>query len=320
MSKCLVTGGAGFIGSHLVEACLEKGFEVLVIDDLSTGKKENLPLEHPHLEFRRGDIRDRALLEDIRNANPDISYIFHLAAIASVIKSMEDPVFSHEVNYLSTLFLLESFRNRGIKKFVYASSAAVYGDTAVMPLKEMYLPRPQSPYGADKLSGEYILKIYNEMFDLPTVACRFFNVFGERQDPSSPYSGVISIFFDKAFARKRGRDASVTIFGDGKQTRDFIYVKDIVSALLYVALHEDIRGEVFNLGYGNSINILDLADKIGELLKIDLPPLFEKIREGEIRHSQPDIRKIQDAGFIFSYDFNRGLERLAQWLDRQEEG
>ena len=170
MTKCLVTGGAGFIGSHLVEACLEKGFKVLVIDDLSTGKKENLPLDHPHLEFRRGDIRDRTLLGDIRDSHPDITYIFHLAAIASVIRSMEEPIFTHEVNYLSTLFLLENFRDRGIKKFVYAGSAAVYGDTAVMPLKEEYLPRPQSPYGADKLSGEYLLKIYNDGFDIPTVA------------------------------------------------------------------------------------------------------------------------------------------------------
>lgn len=318
MTKCLITGGAGFIGSHLVEACLEKGFEVLVIDDLSTGRTDNLPLDHPHLDFFRGDIRDRALLEDIGSSNSDIDYIFHLAAIASVIRSMEDPVFTHEVNYQGTLYLLEGFRGRGVKKFVYASSAAVYGDTPTMPLKEEYLPRPQSPYGADKLAGEHLLKIYNDAFNEPTVACRFFNVFGERQDPSSPYSGVISIFFDRAFTQKQGGDSFISIFGDGEQTRDFIYVKDIVSALLHVALDKDIRGEVFNVGYGRKITILDLVKKIKALLEIDLKTRFGNPREGEIRQSQADIGKLKSTGFTFSHDFDLGLLNLARWLDKQE--
>ncbi len=318
MTKCLITGGAGFIGSHLVEACLENGFEVLVLDDLSTGRTENLPMGHPRLRFFRGDIRDRALLKDIGASNSDIDYVFHLAAIASVIRSMEDPVLTHEVNYQGTLYLMEGFRGRGVKKFVYASSAAIYGNTPTMPLKESCLPRPQSPYGADKLAGEHLLKIYNDAFDEPTVACRFFNVFGERQDPSSPYSGVISIFFDRAFDKKRGSESFINIFGDGKQTRDFIYVRDIVSALLHVALDKNISGDVFNVGYGQKTTVLELVKKIQALLGIDLPTRFEKPREGEARHSQADIGKLKSTGYTFSHNFDIGLLNLAQWLEKHD--
>ncbi|MFZ7110579.1 MAG: NAD-dependent epimerase/dehydratase family protein [Desulfatiglandales bacterium] len=318
MEKCLITGGAGFIGSHLVEACIEKGWRVLVIDDLSTGKKENLPRSQDRLEFIQGDIRDRQFLRNIMTLNPDVDYVFHLAAIASVIRSMEDPVLTHDVNYRGTLFLLECLRARTIKKFVYASSAAVYGDTQILPLKEEFPPKPQSPYGADKLAGEYILKIYNDSFQVPTVACRFFNVFGERQDPSSPYSGVISIFFDKAFGGKGGEDRFITIFGDGRQTRDFVYVKDVVSALLHLAQDEDTGGEVFNIGYGNRMSILDLASKVKALTDDSLETVFEKGRAGELRHSQADISKLKKTGFQFFYDFDRGLKRLAQWIEPQE--
>ena len=314
MSTCLITGGAGFIGSHLVEACLERGYRVIVLDDLSTGKRENLPSDSQRLVFMEGDIRDRELLQQIRNQNPDISHVFHLAAIASVTRSMEDPVLTHEVNFLGTLFLLEAFKDAGLKKFVYASSAAVYGDTETMPLGEDLCPRPQSPYGADKVQGEYFLKIFDEAFAVPCVACRFFNVFGERQDPSSPYSGVISIFFDRAVAKRRGENGNITIFGDGEQTRDFIYVKDIVGALVFLAENRDIRGETFNVGYGQTITILDLARKIKEILRVDVEILFKKEREGDVRHSQAAVEKLKNTGFQFGYDFDRGLEGLAEHL------
>ncbi|MBN2124479.1 MAG: NAD-dependent epimerase/dehydratase family protein, partial [Deltaproteobacteria bacterium] len=202
MTTCLITGGAGFIGSHLTEACLGKGWKVIVLDDLSAGKRENLPLDAPGLEFIRGDVRDRDLLGRIREGHPSIDYVFHLAAIVSVPRSMEHPLETHEVNFLGTLFLLDAFRDAGVRKLALASSAAVYGDRVTLPIREDFLPNPLSPYGADKLMGEYYLKIYNDAFDLPTVACRFFNVFGERQDPSSPYSGVISIFLDRAVKGK----------------------------------------------------------------------------------------------------------------------
>jgi UDP-glucose 4-epimerase len=314
MTKCLITGGAGFIGSHLVEDCLDRGFRVIVLDDLSTGKTENLPSSHPDLEFIEGDIRDRELLLSIRNSNPDMVYVFHLAAIASVARSMEDPVNTHAVNLEGTLLLLDTFKDSGLKKFLYASSAAIYGDPGTMPLKEDFLPGPQSPYGADKIGGEYFLKIYNDAFGVPTVACRFFNVFGERQDPSSPYSGVISIFFDRVLAGKRGKDASITIFGDGMQTRDFVYVKDIVGALLYLAENGGIRGEVFNVGYGKRITILELARKIRGLVGVDTEIIFDKEREGEVRHSQASVEKLENAGFEFGYDFDEGLGRLSEFL------
>jgi len=314
MTTCLITGGAGFIGSHLVELCLGRGYRTLVLDDLSTGKKENLPLGHPDLTLIEGDIRDRVLLREIREANPDLTYLFHLAAIASVTKSMEDPILTHEVNFQGTLFLLDTFRKSPLKKIVYASSAAVYGANPNLPLQEESLPKPQSLYGVDKLGGEHLLKVFNDSFHLPTVSCRFFNVFGERQDPSSPYSGVISLFFARAVERKKGSDSRITIFGDGKQTRDFIYVKDVASALLFLAESKNIRGDVFNIGYGRKITILDLARKVQETLGVDIDIRFEAPREGDVRHSLADVRKLEGAGFTFSHDFETGLRRLAEFL------
>jgi UDP-glucose 4-epimerase len=317
MSKHLITGGAGFIGSHLVEACLEGGSRVVVLDDLSTGKRENLDLHHPHLTFIEGNVTDQRLLNQIMKDHPDITDVFHLGAIASVTKSMEKPVHTHRVNFEGTLLLLEAFKGRGLKKFVFASSAAVYGNTKEVPVSETVLPDPLSPYGADKLQSEYYMKIYNNAFDVPTVACRFFNVFGERQDPSSPYSGVISIFFDRIMDKKGGKDAHITIFGDGKQTRDFIYVKDVVRGLLYLSESEMIRGDVFNLGYGKSVTIFELAERIGRLLHVDIDIRFEKEREGDIHDSQADIHKLRETGFRFAYDFDAGLKALAIYLGRQ---
>lgn len=314
MAKCFITGGAGFIGSHLVEVCLDRGFSVIVLDDLSTGKKENLPLNHAQLEFIEGDITDRDSILQVKRRNPDIDYIFHLAAIASVTKSMERPLETHQVNFMGTLVLLDVFRDSGLKKMVYASSAAVYGEPEKIPLREDAPPGPMSPYGADKLQGEYYLKIFNDSFDLPTVACRFFNVFGERQDPSSPYSGVISIFFDKILSKKRKENAAITIFGEGTQTRDFIYVKDIVRALVFLAEKPTIRGDIFNLGYGKKITILKLAQKMRDLVGVNIDIQHREAREGDIRDSQSDIEKLRATGFRFKYDIDKGLQRLAEFL------
>jgi len=314
MKKCLITGGAGFIGSHLVEECLMRGYRVIVLDNLSTGKRGNLPSNHRDLEFIEGDITDAQQLSTIVKNNSDIDYVFHLAAIPSITLSMEDPVYAHEVNFVGTLLLLNAFRDQRIRKFVYTSSSAVYGDTKEIPVSESSPPAPISPYGADKMGGEYFLKIFNDSFDLPTVACRLFNVFGERQDPSSPYSGVVSIFFDKAAEKKRGKASSLRIYGDGSQSRDFIYVKDVALALLYLAEREEIRGEVFNIGYGNRITILDLADKIKRLLEVGIEIHFEEPREGDILHSQAAVEKFKSTGLAFKYDLDEGLKRLASFL------
>jgi UDP-glucose 4-epimerase len=314
MMKCLITGGAGFIGSHLVEECLEKGFTLIVLDNLSTGKRENLPLDHPLLEFVEGDITDRSLLKEIRDAHQDMDYVFHFAAIPSVTLSLEDPVHTHKVNFLGTLLLLDTFKDLGIKKLLFASSAAVYGDTKKIPTSEDVLPAPLSPYGADKVGGEYFLRIFNDAFGLPTVACRFFNVFGERQDPSSIYSGVISIFFERSVAKRRGGASTIDIYGDGKQTRDFIYVKDVVRACLYLAENADTRGEVFNVGYGKKITILELAKKVKELVKVDIDICFREPRRGDVRHSQAAVQKLMGTGLEFKYDFEEGLRRLSEYL------
>lgn len=316
MTKCFITGGAGFIGSHLVEACLEKKYHTIVLDNLSTGKKENLPLGHELLTFIEGDITDKKLLDEITKSNLDIEYVFHLAAIASVQQSMENPVETHRVNFCGTLLLLEAFRNLNIKKFVYASSAAVYGVTSDGPTKENTIPQPLSPYGADKIQGEYYLNIYNNAFNLPAVSCRFFNVFGERQNPGSPYSGVISIFFDKAVAQKKGAKTAITIYGDGRQTRDFIYVADIIQALCYLAEHKNIRGDVFNIGYGNKTTIIELAESIKRIVNVDVPIRFEQERPGDIKTSVADSTKILKTGFRFTYCFTEGLKKLADFLER----
>ena len=317
MTKCLITGGAGFIGSHLVEECLDRGFGVIVVDNLYSGKRENLPVEHPRLEFLEGDITDRALLKEIRKKHGDIDYLFHLAAIPSVTLSMENPVYTHKVNFEGTLFLLESFKGSAIKKFVFASSAAVYGDTKKVPVGEDVLPAPLSPYGADKLGAEYFLKIFNDAFHMPTLACRFFNVFGERQDPSSPYSGVISIFFDRALAAKKGKKAAMDIYGDGKHTRDFIYVKDVVRACLYLAEKGDIKGDVLNIGYQKKTTILDLAKAVQRIMEVDVPVNFREPREGDVLHSTANIQRLKKTGFEFAYDFDHGLKRLAEFLLHQ---
>src|SRR3990170_3898667 len=219
----LITGGAGFIGSHLVEHMLAAGNTVRVLDNLSTGKRENLPA-HSRLEFVLGDIRDRGLvLECVR----DVQAIIHLAAVGSVQASVDDPTGTHATNFDGTLHLLEAARQEHVRRFLYASSASVYGDNTRLPLVEEEGLNPLSPYAADKLAGEYYLRFYHAKFGIETTAFRFFNIFGPRQDPSSPYSGVISIFIERV-----SRGEPVTIFGDGRQTRDFVYVGDLVKLLV----------------------------------------------------------------------------------------
>ena len=315
MTKSFITGGAGFIGSHLVEACLERGHQVIVLDNLSTGKKENLHTENPNLHFIQGDITDPQVVHQIADRNPDIDYVFHLAALVSVPQAMADPIGAHAINFDGTLRLMEAFRGRALKKFVFASSSAVYGDTKTVPVPEDAPTHPISTYGADKLMAEHYLKIYNDAFNLPSVACRFFNVFGERQDPLSPYSGVISIFFEKARASKKGVKGTLVIYGDGQQTRDFIYVRDIADALVFLAEKDAVRGTVFNLGYGQQTTVAELASKIMEFVGADCAVEFNDPRAGDIRYSAADVSKLLATQFTFSYSLNQGLQRFMQFLD-----
>ncbi len=298
----LVTGGAGFIGSHLVERLLSEGRRVRVLDNLSTGKRENLP-RHPALDLQVGDIRDDAT---VRGAVKGVTAIYHLAAVASVQASIDDPIGTHGANLVGTLQLLEAGRHAGVTRFLYASSAAIYGDTSVVPVAETTTPRPLSPYAADKLAGEHYLQFYGAKHGLHATAFRFFNIYGPRQDPSSPYSGVISIFVDRALT---GRP--VTVFGDGCQTRDFVYVGDLVE-ILYAALDsEKMTGQTMNVGRGVECTLLELVGALETVVAAAMERRHEPARIGDIARSCADTGRLRALlGWVPQTDLAAGLTRL----------
>ncbi|MBP1912635.1 SDR family oxidoreductase [Thermococcus stetteri] len=295
----VVTGGAGFIGSHLAWE-LVKDNDVIIIDNLYTGKEENVP---PGARLIKADIRDyEAIAELISNAD----YVFHEAAQVSVVESIRDPVFTEEVNVLGTLNVLKALIE-GHGKLVFASSAAVYGDNSNLPLKETERPKPLSPYGVTKATAEEYLRVFHELYGLPVVSLRYFNVFGPRQS-ANQYAGVISIFINRAL-----RGEPLIIFGDGKQTRDFIYVKDVVRANLLVAESKRANGRVFNVATGNETTILELAMKIIEITGTTSSIVFDKPRPGDIRHSRADISEIRKLGFEPAWSLEEGLKKTVEW-------
>ena len=301
----VITGGAGFIGSHLAWE-LSKENEVIVIDNLYTGKEENVP---PGAKLIKADIRDySAIAELISNAD----YVFHEAAQVSVVESIRDPVFTEEVNVIGTLNILKALLN-GHGKLVFASSAAVYGDNPNLPLKESERPKPLSPYGVTKATAEEYLRVYHELYGVPTVALRYFNVFGPKQS-ANQYAGVISIFINRALAGE-----PLVIFGDGKQTRDFIYVKDVVKANLLVAESKRANGRVFNVATGRQTTILELAMKIIEITGSNSSVLFDKPRPGDIRHSLADISEIRKLGFEPEFSLEEGLKRTVEWYKEEQQ-
>lgn len=284
--KVLVTGGAGFIGSHLVELLLARGEEVVVLDNFSTGKRRNLP-SHPDLSVLEGDVADAA---DVSAALAGCDAFVHLAAVASVEASVRDPLATNRTNLRGSIQLFEAATQLGVRRGVYASSAAVYGDSQELPLRESASKRPLSPYATDKLAGEHYLAHYRRSGKLDGVAFRFFNVFGPRQDPGSPYSGVISVFLDRA-----AKGASITVFGDGEQTRDFVYVGDVVAALAQALVRTDDDPSddlpVFNVGRGESVSLLQLLELVGALegVKAPLQVGFGPSRQGDIRRSLANV-------------------------------
>ncbi len=288
--RVLVTGGAGFIGSHLIRALLDGGDEVVVLDDLSTGKRENLPVSE-RLSLIVGDVADEATTE---RALAGCSAFVHLAAVASVERSVREPLVTHRTNLRGSIQLFEEASRQGVRRGLYASSAAVYGDAQTLPLAEDAPPKPLTPYAIDKLAGEYYLAHYHRSGKLNATAFRFFNVFGPRQDPSSPYSGVISIFLDRA-----QRGAPITVFGDGEQTRDFVYVGDVVAALI-AALK--LQGEVsempvYNVARGESVSLKGLLEVVERLPGVVAPlqVSHDPAREGDIRHSLADAGRLKGA-------------------------
>jgi UDP-glucose 4-epimerase len=305
----VVTGGAGFIGSHLVEALLADGHRVRVVDNLATGHRANLAHLGDAFEWLEGDLAD---FETCRQAVEGAEAVLHQAAIPSVPRSVREPLGSHASGPTATLNILEASRASGtVRRVVFAASSSAYGDTETLPKHEAMLPMPLSPYAAGKLAGEHYVSVYAKTMGLDAVSLRYFNVFGPRQDPSSPYSGVISLFV-RAMAEGR----SPTILGDGHQTRDFTYVANVVRANL-LALRSDkpLGGAVYNVGTGRRISLRQLVDAINDALGTSLAPEFGPPRDGDVRDSQADLTAIRsDLGFEPAVDFEDGLRRTVSWM------
>lgn len=307
VEKILITGGAGFIGSTLANH-LGKENVVIVVDDLSMGKVENLEMDR-NITFIEGDVADSVLMEEIIRAN-QFDYIFHLAAVASVADSVARPVETHRVNFESVLMLLELVRKYqpNLKRIVFSSSAAVYGDEPTLPKKEESIIRPLTPYAIDKFAAEQYVLDYCHLYDVPGSAVRFFNVYGPNQNPNSPYSGVISILVDRYKKQLAGEKTSFTLYGDGSQSRDFVYIDDVIQALLLVANKEAALGEQFNVGTGKATTLLTLIQTIDQILETELALEYQPERSGDIHDSLADISKIQSIGYLPNYDVLSGMK------------
>ena len=307
MARYLVTGGAGFIGSHIVDRLRARGDEVRILDDLSSGKRENVP---PGVELVEGSVADR---ETAQRAVAGCDYVIHKAAIPSVPRSVKDPVSSNRANVDGTLNMLVAARDAGAKRVVFAGSSSVYGESAVLPKREDMRPAPLSPYALQKLIGEQYCQMFTRLYGLETVTTRYFNVFGPRQQPGSPYSGVISLFID---ALAQGQTPKV--HGDGRQTRDFTFVADVVTGVLKAAEAPGVAGEVINVAAGGRISLLELIRNIQMVLGTDVQPVFGPVREGDVRDSQADIAKARQLlGFTPSIPFDEGLRQTIAWFQAE---
>ena len=281
----LITGGAGFIGSHLTDVLLAKGYTVRILDDMSTGKRSNLPLDNPRVELIEGDVADAAT---VARAMAGCRAVAHLAAVASVQASVDDPVRTHQSNFVGTLNVCEAMRQANIKRVVFASSAAVYGNNGEgFAIDEDTPKAPLTPYASDKLASEYYFDFYRRQHALEPVVFRFFNIFGPRQDPSSPYSGVISIFSERA-----QKGLPITIFGDGEQTRDFVYVEDLVGVLAQAIEAPQVEEGAINVGMNKATTLKQMLGALAEVLG-ELPPVSHSpARSGDIRHSRANNQRL----------------------------
>jgi len=306
MSTYVVTGGAGFIGSHIVEALLHQNHTVRIVDNFSSGKEANIASFRKDVEVFTLDIADGLGLSDaFRGAD----YVIHEAAIPSVPKSMIDPVASNRANVDGTLNVLVAARDAGVKRLVYASSSALYGDSPVLPKHEEMEPNPLSPYGGQKLFAEIYCQVFWRAYQFETVALRYFNVFGPRQDPSSQYSGVLAIFIPAVLENRRP-----TIYGDGTQSRDFTYVANIVEANLLACTAPGIAGEAFNAACGDRITVNSMLDQVNKLAGKNIAPIYAPARTGDILHSQADVAKARRMmGYKAKTSFEEGLRRTVEW-------
>jgi UDP-glucose 4-epimerase len=307
MSHYVVTGGAGFIGSAIVRALLHEGARrVVVIDNLLTGNESNLDEVRPRVEFERADIRN---FDEIAGIIRGASVVFHEAAIPSVPRSINDPVPSHDVNIDGTFNVLRAAHEGGVGRVVYAASSSAYGDTEVLPKVETMAPRPKSPYALQKLTGEYYCSVFADVYGLETVSLRYFNVYGPRQDPSSPYSGVLSIFMKSILER-----CAPTIFGDGETSRDFTYVDDVAELNMKAARAAGVAGKVYNGGNGGRITLNEAWSLVQKIAGVELPARYGPERAGDVRHSQADtIAAVRDLGHAPRFSFEEGMRRTFDW-------
>ena len=313
MKRYIVTGGAGFIGSTLVRRLLARGnARVGVIDNLLTGHAANLAEVRADIEFHNVDIRD---YESVARAVASADVVFHLAAIPSVPRSIDDPVPSHTVNIDGAFNVFRACAESKAGRVVYAASSSAYGDTPVLPKVETMTPHPKSPYAAQKLMGEYYASVFASCFGLATVALRFFNVYGERQDPASPYSGVLSLFMKAVIERR-----PPTIFGDGEQTRDFTYVEDVAALCMKAAEAPGVSGRVYNAGNGHRYTLNYIWDQLQKIEGITLPPKYAPARAGDVRDSQADTTAARrDLGHDPQFTIEQGLRRTLAWYKASKE-
>jgi len=307
MRKVLITGIAGFIGSALAHQCASLGYEVRGIDNLSAGDVQNIA-DIQEIEFYRGSLTNRRLL---RHLCDGVDTIFHHAALPSVAGSIEDPVASHVANLDGTLNLLLEARRQGVRRVIYASSSAAYGDSDVLPKAETMLPEPISPYAIQKLAGEFYMRCFARLYGIETVSLRYFNVFGPRQSAHSPYSGVLARFIN---AMLSGR--SPEIYGNGTQSRDFVFIDDVVEANMLAASADAtvVSGEVFNIARGERHTVLETYEILADILQFRGLPKFLQARPGDIRHSQADISRARELlGYEPRVSFRSGLEQTAAW-------
>jgi UDP-glucose 4-epimerase len=307
----LITGGAGFIGSNLVSALVHQDQRVRVIDDLSSGKLENLAPIVDQIEFVQGDIRDTALIGRLL---ADCDYVLHLAAVPSVARSVAEPELTHDVNVNGTLNVFREAKKAGVKRVLFAGSSAVYGNSEVLPKVEAMRPLPLTPYAVHKICGEYYAQLFSNLYGLEVVTLRFFNVFGPRQDPNGDYAAVIPKFITRMLA-----GLAPVIFGDGNQSRDFCYIENVVAASLLALTAQRAVGGVYNIGCGARISLLDLVATINDILGTQLAPKFEDVRPGDVAHSVAGIELARhDLGFEPKVAFADGLRPTLAWYRRNE--
>ena len=303
MSKVLVTGGAGFIGSNLVDQLVQDGDEVIVVDDLSMGLASNVPTS-PKVTFYEHSITDHGFMKDLL-LKEQFDYIYLLAAIASVADSVARPYETHQINQEANIFILETIRqhNLAIKKVLFTSSAAVYGNNPELPKREDSTIDPLTPYAIDKFATERFVIDYGKLYNIPTVAVRFFNVYGPRQNPKSPYSGVLSLITQAA-----KHQSEFTIFGDGEQTRDFVFIKDVIQALCLLTKGRDIVHQVFNVGAGKHTSLNQVIQVYEQIIDRELQIIHKAERVGDIKHSYADITQLRSLGYQPHYDITTGLK------------